>query len=160
MDGILNTDTYYTMEGIMTSLGRGGRPGLAGAGKGYISYQLEGKHISVGKQYAGHKIALAFTGITTDLEGFQLTRKANALAAVTASACCKRCQQRRQRPFCYGRYYTGVAARLTQAASIPEDLTDNELDEVLNAKTSFNKRVITDLQADKWVTRDLRLISG
>jgi hypothetical protein len=58
--------------------------------------------------------------------------------------------------------YTGVAARLTQAASIPEDLTDNELDEVLNAKTSFNKRVITDLQntADKWVTRDLRLISG
>jgi hypothetical protein len=48
MDGILNTDTYYTMEGIMTSLGRGGRPGLAGAaGKGYISYQLEGKHISV-----------------------------------------------------------------------------------------------------------------
>jgi hypothetical protein len=49
MDGILNTDTYYTMEGIMTSLGRGGRPGLAAAGKGYISYQLEGKHISVGK---------------------------------------------------------------------------------------------------------------
>jgi hypothetical protein len=41
-------------------------------------------------------------------------------------------------------YYTGVAARLTQAASIPEDLTDNELDEVLNAKTSFKKRVITD----------------
>jgi hypothetical protein len=58
-------------------------------------------------------------------------------------------------------YYTGVA-RLTQAASIPEDLTDNELDEVLNAKTSLKKRVITDLQntADKWVTRDLRLISG
>jgi hypothetical protein len=48
-------------------------------------------------------------------------------------------------------YYTGVAARLTQAASIPEDLTDNELDEVLNAKTSFNKRV-TDLHtADKWL---------
>jgi hypothetical protein len=46
MDGILNTDTYYTMEGIMTSLGRGGRPGLAGAaGKGYISYQLEGNTV-------------------------------------------------------------------------------------------------------------------
>jgi hypothetical protein len=57
-------------------------------------------------------------------------------------------------------YYTGVAAVL-QAASIPEDLTDNELDEVLNAKTSFNKRVITDLQnaADKWV-RDLRRSAG
>jgi hypothetical protein len=35
-------------------------------------------------------------------------------------------------------YYTGVAS-VTQAAS-PEDLTDNELDEVLNAKTSFNKK--------------------
>jgi hypothetical protein len=81
---------------------------------------------------------------------------------VTASACCKRCQQRRQRPFCYGRILYWRCCRLTQAASIPEDLTDNELDEVLNAKTSFNKRVITDLQntADKWVTRDLRLISG
>jgi hypothetical protein len=64
MDGILNTDTYYTMEGIMTSLGRGGRPGLAGAaGKDTYSYQLEGKHISVGKQYAGHKIALALQGL-------------------------------------------------------------------------------------------------
>jgi hypothetical protein len=49
----------------------------------------------------------------------------------------QRCQ-RRQRPS--GEYYSGVAARLTQAASIPEDLTDNELDEVLNAKTSFNKK--------------------
>jgi hypothetical protein len=53
MDGILNTDTYYTMEGIMTSLGRGGRPGLAGAaGKGYISYQLEGKQCGVSSMQA------------------------------------------------------------------------------------------------------------
>jgi hypothetical protein len=66
MDGILNTDTYYTMEGIMTSLGRGGRPGLAGAaGKGYISYQLEG--ISVGKQHAGHKIV----SFLQDYHGFR-----------------------------------------------------------------------------------------
>jgi hypothetical protein len=57
-------------------------------------------------------------------------------------------------------YYTGVAAVLHNRVN-SEDLTDNELDEVLNAKTSFNKRVITDLQntADKWVT-SLRLISG
>jgi hypothetical protein len=73
-----------------------------------------------------------FTGITTDLEGLQL--KANAWP-VTASACCKRCQQRRQRPFCYGRILYWRCC--TQAASIPEDLTDNEL--VLNA-TSFNKK--------------------
>jgi hypothetical protein len=54
MDGILNTDTYYIWN-IMTSW-RGGRPGLAGAAGKDISYQLEGKHISVGKQYAGHKM--------------------------------------------------------------------------------------------------------
>jgi hypothetical protein len=64
MDGILNTDTYYTMEGIMTSLGRGGRLDLQVLQAGYIS-PAGRKHISVGKQYAGHKIALAFTGITT-----------------------------------------------------------------------------------------------
>jgi hypothetical protein len=55
------------MEGIMTSLGRGA-PGLAGAaGKGYISYQLEGKHISVGKQYAGHKMLWLYR----DYHGFR-----------------------------------------------------------------------------------------
>jgi hypothetical protein len=57
------------------------------------------------------------------------------------SACCKRCQQRDKGLSAMVEYYTGVAARLTQAASIPEDLTDNELDEVLNAKTSFNKEL-------------------
>jgi hypothetical protein len=54
---------YY--GGIMTSLGRGGRPGLAGAaGKGIHLLPAGGKHISVGKQYAGHKIALALQGTT------------------------------------------------------------------------------------------------
>jgi hypothetical protein len=62
---------HYTMEGIMT-LGRGGRPGLAGAaGKGYISYQLEGKHISVGAGMQAIKL-FGFYRITTDLEGLQL----------------------------------------------------------------------------------------
>jgi hypothetical protein len=64
MDGILNTDTYYTMEGIMTSLGRGGRPGLAGAaGKGYISYQLEGKHISVVSSMQAIKLLWLLQGL-------------------------------------------------------------------------------------------------
>jgi hypothetical protein len=102
-----------------------------------------------------------------DYHGFRrasiITRKqANALA-VTARVLAVRGANRGDKGLsAMVEYYTGVAARLTQAASIPEDLTDNELDEVLNAKTSFNKRVITDLQntADKWVTRDLRLISG
>jgi hypothetical protein len=55
------------------------------------------------------------------------------LASYGESACCKRCQQRRQRPAMVE--YYGVAAVLHKP-SIPEDLTDNELDEVLNAKTS------------------------
>jgi hypothetical protein len=42
----------------MIFLGRGGRPGLAGAaGKGYISPAGRKTHY-VGKQYAGHKIAV------------------------------------------------------------------------------------------------------
>jgi hypothetical protein len=105
---------------------------------------------------------LAFTGITTDLEGLNYKKAGNALAAVTARVLAVRGANRGDKGLSAMVEYTGVAARLTQAASIPEDLTDNELDEVLNAKTSLIKRVITDLQntADKWVTRDLRLISG
>jgi hypothetical protein len=69
MDGILNTDTYYTMEGIMTSLG-GGRPGLAGAAKDTsLSWK---EHISVGKQYAGHKNCFGFYRDYHGLEGLQL----------------------------------------------------------------------------------------
>jgi hypothetical protein len=46
------------------SLGRGGRPGLAGAaGKGYISYQLEGKHISVGKHMQTIKLLWLLQGL-------------------------------------------------------------------------------------------------
>jgi ethanolamine ammonia-lyase small subunit len=93
--------------------------------------------------------------------GFLNKKAGNALATVTARVLAVRGANRGDSSAMV-EYYTGVAARLTQAASI-QDLTDNELDEVLNAKTSFNKRRLTDLQnntADKWVTRDLRLISG
>jgi hypothetical protein len=59
-------------------------------------------------------------------------------------------------------YYTGVSARLIRGALIPEDFSDNELDEVMNAKTSFNKRVTMGLQntVDRWHTKDLKLING
>jgi hypothetical protein len=146
MDGILGTDTYYSMEGTMKALGLTARPGLAGSsGKGYISYQLDGKTISVGREHAGQRIALAFTGITTDLEGLPLiTRKqSNALAAVAARVLAVRGANRGDKNLAsMVEYYTGITGRLVQAASIPEDLTDNELDEVLNAKTSFNRKSI------------------
>jgi hypothetical protein len=144
MDGIVNTDTFYTMQGIMNNLGVHVRSGFAGgAGKGYIAYSLEGGFINVSKEYAGKKIALAFTGITTDLEGLPIiTRKqSNALAAVAARVLAVRGANRGDKGLAsMVEYYTGVSARLTQAASIPEDFSDNELDEVLNAKTSFNKK--------------------
>lgn len=148
MDGIIGTDTYYTMESTMTALGRhrGYRPGLAGAyGKGYVSYQLEGNVIRVDDQYIGNRIAFAYTGIATDLEGFPLiTRKqSNALAAISARVLSVKGANRGDKGLAsMVEYYTGVSARLIQAASIPEDITDNELDEVLNAKTSFNRKSI------------------
>jgi hypothetical protein len=48
---------------------------------------------------------LAFTGITTDLEGLPIiTRKqANALAAVTARVLAVRGANRETKAFCYGR---------------------------------------------------------
>jgi hypothetical protein len=71
-----------------------------------------------------------------------ITRKQAILAAVTARVLAVRGANRGDKGLsAMVEYYTGVAARLTQAASIPEDLTDNELDEVLNAKTSFNKEL-------------------
>jgi hypothetical protein len=161
MDGILNTDTYYTMEGYNDFFGKSGRPGLAGAAGKDTSLTSWKENISVGKRYAGHKIALAFTGITTFRRASNYNKKAGQCpAAVTASACCRGANRGDKGLSAMVEYYTGVAAVLQRVNS--EDLTDNELDEVLNAKTSFNKRVITDLQntADKWVTRDLRLISG
>jgi hypothetical protein len=91
MDGILNTDTYYTMEGIMTSLGRGGRLDLQVLQAGYIS-PAGRKHISVGKHMQAIKLLWL-------LQGLPRFRRASIIrqmpqAAVTASACCKRCQQR------------------------------------------------------------------
>jgi len=146
MDGIVGTDTYYSMEGTIKALGLTARPGLAGSsGKGYISYQLDGKTISVGREHAGQRIALAFTGIATDLEGLPLiTRKqSNALAVVAARVLAVRGANRGDKNLAsMVEYYTGISGRLIQAASIPEDLTDNELDEVLNAKTSFNRKSI------------------
>jgi hypothetical protein len=99
MDGILNTDTYY-MEGIMT-LGRGGRPGLAGAAEAGYSYQLEGKHISVGKQYAGHKLFLALQDYH-GLEGPNYNKQAMP-GPVTARVLAVRGANRGDKRLLYGR---------------------------------------------------------
>lgn len=148
MDDIVGTDTYYFIDNIMRGLGWswGRMPGLAGTwGKGYISYQLEGKAITVGKEHSGGRIAVAFTGMTIDLEGYPfITRKqANALAAVCARVLSIRGANRGDKGLAaMVQFYTTESGRLVQAASIPEDITDNELDEVLNCKTSFNRKSV------------------
>lgn len=145
IDGVENTDTYYTMERIKNELlGKEWRPGLGGfRGEGYISYKLDGRHLKVGEANTGKKIAVAFTGITSDLEGYpMITRKqSNAIAAVCARVICVKGANSGDKVLAsLVEYHTGNSGRLVQAASIPEDITDNELDEVLNCKTSFNRK--------------------
>jgi len=144
IDGIIGTDTYHSFMEIRDNLGYQWRPGLGGhIGKGYISYRLEGKIMVVDPNLVGQKIAIAYTGIIVDQEGFPLiTRKqANAIAAM----CCrvlmiKGANKGDKAAASMIEYYTGLAGRLKQAASIPEDITDNEMDEVLNSQTTFNKK--------------------
>lgn len=145
MENVDNTDTYYKMERIKNALiGREWRPGLGGfLGSGYISYQLNGKYLNISNLYAGKKVGVAYTGITSDLEGYPLiTRKqANAIAAVCARVICVRGANKGDKALAsMVEFYTGTSGRLVQAASIPEDFTDNELDEVLNCMTSFNRK--------------------
>jgi hypothetical protein len=147
-DGILHTDQYYLEERIQNGLRNNiWRPGLGGlTGPGYISYQLECRHITVSKEFVDQRIAIAFTGIATDPEGYPLiTRKqANALAAVAAKTLCIRGANRGDKALASMiQFYTPLAARLIQAASIPENFSDNELDEVLNCMTTFNKKSVS-----------------
>jgi hypothetical protein len=88
------------------------------------------------------------------LGGWVITRAGSACRSYSESACCKRCQQRRQ-GLLLVEYILAFAARLTQSRSIPEDLTDNELDGVLNAKTSFNKSYNRPPKIDKWVYKEI-----
>ena len=145
-DEIVGTDTFVLSETIMKSIGRNFTPGLGGyKGPGYISYQLDHHSILVDKSLAGQRIAIAFTGIATDPEGYPLiTRKqANALAAISARVLAVRGANRGDKGLAsMVEYYTNLAGRLFQAAAIPEDITDNDTDELLNCKTTFNRKSV------------------
>jgi len=111
---------------------------------GYISYHLvDRKTISVDAKFAGSILALAYTGISVDAEGFPLiTRKqSNALAIMIAKyVLFKRSLKGDQGAANSLAFVTAEAGRLIQAASIPENITDNEIDGLLDAKTSFNRK--------------------
>jgi hypothetical protein len=66
MDGILNTDTYYTGR-YNDFFGKRRSPWTCRCCRQRIHLLPAGRktHCVGSKQYAGHKIALAFTGITT-----------------------------------------------------------------------------------------------
>jgi hypothetical protein len=111
-------------------------------GEGYLVYHFTDKRkIHVGKP--NYEVLIAYQGINLDEESFPLiTRKQiNGLAAMVWF-------NRTLFKANKGDKIAGnmlqvaqlEAGRLKQAASIPEHINDNELDELLNAKTSFNRK--------------------
>ena len=148
MDNILHMDRYYQALNIMNDLnhyGHLGNPGLADiTGDGYISYHLISPHeIKVQEAHIGRNIAIAYTGISVDEEGFPLInrKQANAIAAQAAKvALFKAMSTGSQIAGGMMEFVNTEAARLKQAASIPEDITDNEIDEMLDATVTFNRK--------------------
>lgn len=111
---------------------------------GYITYNLvDGKKISVDSKFADTTLALAYTGISVDPEGFPLItrRQSNAIAASAAkyilTAKAYKGDQGAANSLSFA---TQESGRLFQAACLPENITDNEWDTLFDAKTSFNRK--------------------
>lgn len=140
-------DSFYTARNISDTLGWDNfRHGLTGIVNrdGYISYQLkDSKTIMLGEEHANKTIIVAFTGISVDEEGYPLInrKQANALAVVAGKFyTIKKGLRGDPKVMNMIEYFTAESARLVQAASIPENITDNELEELMNAKVSFNRK--------------------
>jgi len=139
-------DAYYTARSVASNLGWNySTSGLTRYDDrvGYISYQLDDKHISVGKEHIGKPIVVAFTGISVDKEGYpMITRKqANALAAYAGKyIVIKNLANGNAKQAQLLEFFITESGRLVQAASIPENITDNELETMLDAKVSFNRK--------------------
>lgn len=149
LDVMRDHDDYFLQKNIMENIGYGIESGVRtnlidSFGDGYISYTLlEDRKIKVGPRHYGEIIGIAYTGISTDTEGYpMITRKqANALAAITAkNILTKKAFRGDRNSLAMLEMAINNAGRLKQAASIPEHITDNEIDTMLNAKTSFNRK--------------------
>jgi hypothetical protein len=145
-----DNDDYFVQQEIMSSLGYGigytPRPGLVDVrGDGYISYFLtNSKKIKVDERFSGSNICVAYKGISVDPEGYPLiTRKqANALAAIVAkNVMTKRAYRGEKVAIAMLELAMANSARLKQAASIPERMTDNDIDQMLDAQTTFNRKM-------------------
>lgn len=149
METTADTDNYFLQQEIMNNIGYGTnyvtRPNLANAyGEGYLSYFLTNdKRIKVDMVHKGSTIAIAYKGISVDPEGYPLiTRKqANAIAAIVAkNVLTKRAYRGDKIAISMLELAMANSARLKQAASIPERMTDNEIDTMLDAQTTFNRK--------------------
>jgi len=142
-------DDFYREREIFYRLGRfGARLDLNHRGildttfKGYIPYTL-GKENTITVQGRKGRIAVAYVGISVDDQGYPLiTRKqSKALAAQAAKAMIyKGSFGGNKISISMLEFITQEAGRLLQAAAIPEQITDNELDEILDAKVSFGRK--------------------
>jgi len=140
-------DSFFTARNISNELGWGEfRHGLTGVinREGYLSYQLKsGKTIMLGKEHANKTIVVAFTGISVDEEGYPLInrKQANALAIVAGKYfILKDTITGRGKASNLLEFFLSEAGRLVQAASISENITDNELEALMDAKVSFNRK--------------------
>lgn len=145
MESKKGTDEYFTSIEIIQNLGFIPTFGLTkfSTGTGYIPYQLNGGRIRIDKKYYGDRIALAFTGVGVDPEGFpKITRKqANSLAATAATTVTMRkAMGGNQIAMNMLQILQPIKERLKQAASIPEDISDNDIDDIMNIQTSFNRK--------------------
>lgn len=141
------TDSFYTARKVADS--SDWKLGTSGLTKyddriGYISYYLiDSNLIHVGEEHAGNSIVVAFTGISVDKEGYpMITRKqANALAVYSGKyMIIKNLARGNAKQAQLLEFFIAESGRLMQSASLPEDITDNELEELMDAKTSFNRK--------------------
>ena len=141
-----NTDAYKLALNISREFGwdkeRFGLTGIYNR-DGYLTYYLSKDEIDVGKENKNKSIVVAFTGIAVDEEGYPLIsrKQANALAAVAGKyTLLKSGLSGKQKGIQLLEFLITESARLVQAASVPEYITDNELDALLDAKTTFNRK--------------------
>ncbi|MCK5788092.1 MAG: hypothetical protein KAH32_03790 [Chlamydiia bacterium] len=111
---------------------------------GQLSFKLEGNRIFVYDElYRDTEVCIVFIGFMTDEEGFPLiTRKqANALAAIAArNILMKAAVGGDKVKMQMLEVVSKEATRLKQAASIPESISDKELDEMMDVQTAFNRK--------------------
>jgi len=140
-------DSYYTAKKISEYLEYDSfRPGLTRGNEkdGYISYHVKDNDIvMLGEYYANKSAVIAFTGISVDTEGYPMInrKQANALAANAGKFyILKNALHGNSKIAPLLEFFIKEAARLIQGASIPENITDNELETLMDAKVTFNRK--------------------